>query len=61
VVIEVWEDDQKLMRHALAANEDTLELDVPVSGGKKITFKVASSNRLQIGSQVTWKQPRLTR
>jgi hypothetical protein len=61
VVIEVWEDDQNLMRRTLAANEDSLELDVPVSGGKKVTFKLASNNRLQIGSQVTWKQPRLTR
>jgi hypothetical protein len=61
VVIEVWEDDQNLMRRTLAANEDSLELDIPVSGGKKVTFKMATNNRLQIGSQVTWKQPRLTR
>jgi hypothetical protein len=26
-----------------------------------VSLMVASKNRLQIGSQVTWKQPRLTR
>ncbi len=61
LTIEVLQDDQSIFRHELRAEDDRLDLDLPLLGGKKVSLMVASKNRLQIGSQVTWKQPRLTR
>ena len=61
LTIEVLQDDQSISRHELRAENDRLDLDLPVLSGKKMSLIVASKNRLQIGSQVTWKQPRLMR
>jgi hypothetical protein len=61
LLIEVWQDDQNLKRHAFGVDEESLELEVPVVSGKKVTLSVVSKTRLQVGSQMTWKQPRLIR
>jgi hypothetical protein len=59
--IEVQQDDQIVFEHAFKNTDDAFDLDIPVVGGKKITLTTSSKTRLQVGSQLTWKQPRLTR
>ena len=61
LMIEVLQDDQSISKLALGPATEKADLDVPVSPGKKIVLKVTSKGRLQVGSQLTWKQPRLTR
>jgi hypothetical protein len=59
--VEVWQDDQNISRMVFGTGDENAELDVPVLSAKKIILKVSSKSRLQVGSQLTWKQPRLTR
>lgn len=61
LTVEVWQDDQNISRLVFGTGDENAELDVPVLSAKKIILKVSSKSRLQVGSQLTWKQPRLTR
>ena len=61
ITIEVWQDDQRIVEQALAFNQDSTEINVPVQAGKKIRLAVACSSKLMIGTEVQWKQPRLKR
>lgn len=61
LLIEVLQDDQNISQLVLDPKDERKDLDVAVSGGKKVTLKVSSKSRLQVGCQLTWQQPRLTR
>lgn len=61
LTVEVFQEDDSLVRHTFDSKSDLFELDLPVGGGKKMTLVVSSKTRLQVGSQITWRQPRLTR
>jgi hypothetical protein len=61
LTIEVWQDGQNISRLVFGTNDEKAELDVPVVAAKKIMLKLSSKSLLQVGSQLTWKQPRLTR
>ncbi len=59
--IEVWQDDVKIIDKQMAASDDSLDLEVPLVAGKKVRLAVASSNRLMVGTDLRWIQPRLVR
>jgi hypothetical protein len=61
LTVEVFQEDNSLLRYTFDSKADMFELDLPVSGGKRMTLAVSSKTRLQVGSQITWRQPRLTR
>jgi|688.fasta_scaffold81096_4 hypothetical protein len=61
LTIEVWQDDVKVLDKRLATSEEALELDVPLTAGKKVRLSVRSKSRLMVGTEVRCQQPRLTR
>ncbi len=61
LVIEVWQDDQKISEQALAHDVDFIEVNVALKPEKKTKLVVACKSKLMVGTEVTWKQPRLKR
>jgi len=61
LTVEVWQDDVKVLEKRLASSEEVLELDVPLTSGKKVRLTVHSKSRLMIGTEVRCQQPRLVR
>lgn len=61
LMVEVWQDDAKVLDKRLASTEETLDLDLPLTAGKKIRLAVRSKSRLMIGTEVRCQQPRLAR
>ncbi len=61
LTIEVWQDDQKISEQALAHNVDFADLDIPLKSEKKTKLAVICKSKLMIGTDITWKQPRLKR
>ena len=61
LVIEVWQDDQKIAEQPLPFNRDFVELEVAVKPEKKTKLAVVCNSKLMVGTEVTWKQPRLKR
>lgn len=61
LTIEVWQDDQKIAEETLAHNADFFDLNVPLKPEKKTKLAIACKSKLMIGTEVTWKQPRLKR
>ena len=61
LIIEVWQDEQKMAEESLAHNVDFINVDVPLKSGKKTKLAVTCKTKLMIGTEVTWKQPRLKR
>jgi hypothetical protein len=61
VMIEVWQDDNRIAQQSLAHDQESIDLNVPVQAGKKIRLAVGCSSKLMIGTEVQWKQPRLKR
>ena len=61
LTVEVWQDDVKVLDKRLATSEEALELDVPLTAGKKVRLSVRSKSRLMVGTEVRCQQPRLTR
>lgn len=59
--IEIWQDEQKLSEQPLAHNVDFIELNVALKPEKKTKLVVACKSKLMVGTEVTWKQPRLKR
>lgn len=61
LTIEVWQDDQKISEQPLAHNIDFVDLDIPLKSEKKTKLAVICKSKLMIGTEITWKQPRLKR
>ncbi len=61
LTIEVWQDDQKLSEQPLAHDVDFANLDIPLKSEKKTKLAVICKSKLMIGTEITWKQPRLKR
>lgn len=61
LMIEVWQDDERILQLNLPANKDSVKVDTKVASGKKIRLVVACPSKLMIGTEVQWKQPRLKR
>lgn len=61
LTIEVWQDDQKIVEETLAQNVDFFDVDVPLKSEKKTKLAISCKSKLMIGTEVTWKQPRLKR
>lgn len=61
LMIEVWQDDQKLSEYPLAHDMSSIDLDVALKSEKKTKLAVVCKSKLLIGTEVTWKQPRLKR
>ena len=59
--IEVWQEDQRISEHLLLHNADFADLDIPLKPEKKTKLAVICRSKLMIGTEVTWKQPRLKR
>ena len=61
LTIEVWQDDQKISEQPLEHNVDFADLDIPLKSEKKTKLAVICKSKLMIGTEITWKQPRLKR
>ena len=61
LTIEVWQDDQKIFGQSLSVNADFADLDIPLKSEKKTKLAVICKSKLMIGTEITWKQPRLKR
>ena len=61
LTIEVWQDDQKISEQPLSHNVDFVDLDVRLKSEKKTKLAVICKSKLMIGTEITWKQPRLKR
>jgi len=61
LTIEVFQDDQKVLSQPLPFGVDFVELQVALQPGKKTWLAVVCASKLMIGTEVTWKQPRLKR
>ena len=61
LTIEVFQDDQKVASQPLPFGVDFVELQVALQPGKKTWLAVVCASKLMIGTEVTWKQPRLKR
>lgn len=59
--IEVWQDDEKIVRKPMSPTDDSIDIDCPVTPGKKIRLVVVGAGRLNVGSHVVCRQPRLMR
>ncbi len=59
--IEVWQDDQRISEQLLIHTADFADLDIPLKPEKKTKLAVICRSKLMIGTEVTWKQPRLKR
>ena len=60
-MLEVWQDDQKVSEHPLAHNMDFTDVSLALKPEKKTKLAVVCKSKLMIGTEVTWKQPRLKR
>ena len=61
ITIEVWQDDQKISEQPLSFNVDFADLAIPLKSEKKTKLAVICKSKLMIGTEITWKQPRLKR
>jgi len=61
LMLEVWQDDQKVSEHPLAHNMDFTDVSLALKSEKKTRLAVVCKSKLMIGTEVTWKQPRLKR
>ncbi|MCU0709835.1 MAG: hypothetical protein MUF23_16250 [Pirellula sp.] len=61
VMIEVVQDGERLALTKLETSQEALDIELSLTSGKKVTLIVGSEGRMQIGTEVTWKQPRLLR
>lgn len=61
LIIEVWQDDQKIAEQTLAHNADFFDVNVQLTPEKKTKLAIACKSKLMIGTEVMWKQPRLKR
>ncbi len=61
LTIQIWQEDVQVSEQLLAHNRDFADLDVQLKPEKKTKLVVICKSKLMIGTEVTWKQPRLKR
>lgn len=61
LLIEVWQEDQKLFSKVLADTQDTMEVKVNVAPEKKTKLSVTANGQSNLGTEVQWKQVRVLR
>ena len=61
LVIEIWQDDQKISEQPFAYQVDFVDVSIALKPEKKTKLVVACKSKLMVGTEVTWKQPRLKR
>ena len=61
LTIQIWQDDVQVTEQLLPHNRDFADLDIQLKPEKKTKLVVICKSKLMIGTEVTWKQPRLKR
>ena len=61
LMLEVWQDDQKVSEQLLAHNVDFADVTLSLKPEKKTKLAVVCKSKLMVGTEVIWKQPRLKR
>ena len=61
LVIQVWQDSEKVSESILEANQDHIDIKASLKPEKKIRLVVTSSDPMYLGTEIQWKQPRLLR
>lgn len=61
LILEVWQDDQKVSEQLLAHNVDFADVTLSLKPEKKTKLAVVCKSKLMVGTEVIWKQPRLKR
>ena len=61
LILEVWQDDQKVSEQLLAHNVDFADITLSLKPEKKTKLAVVCKSKLMVGTEVIWKQPRLKR
>jgi hypothetical protein len=61
LIIEVWQEDEKLFSQVLADTDDSLEVKVNVAPEKKTRLSVSAKGPSNLGTEVQWKQVRVLR
>ena len=61
LLIEVWQEDEKLFTKLLSSSEDTMDVKVSVVPEKKTKLSVLSTGKSNLGTEVQWKQLRVLR
>lgn len=61
LVIEVWQENDKLFSKVLEDKEDSMEVKVKVAPEKKTRLSVSTVGQSNLGTEVQWKQVRVLR
>ncbi|MCU0721123.1 MAG: hypothetical protein MUC83_15540, partial [Pirellula sp.] len=61
LLIEVWQEDEKLFSKVLADTQDSLVVKVNVVPEKKTKLSVSANGQSNLGTEVQWKQVRVLR
>jgi beta-galactosidase beta subunit len=61
LTIQVWQDSEKVTETALEVNQDYVDIKAILKPEKKIRLVVTSSDPMNLGTEIQWKQPRLLR
>lgn len=61
LLIEVWQEDEKLFSQTLANTDDSLQVKVNVAAEKKTRLTVSAKGPSNLGTEVQWKQLRVLR
>jgi len=59
--IQIWQDSEKVFEGEIPANQEFLDVKATLVAEKRIRLVVTSSNAMNLGTEVQWKQPRLLR
>lgn len=59
LMIEVWQDDEKVVAIPLGIKSEYVDVKADLSSEKKIKLIVRSENGSNVGTEVSWKQPRV--
>ncbi|XZE19975.1 hypothetical protein SH449x_005308 [Pirellulaceae bacterium SH449] len=61
LLIEVWQEDEKLFSKTLTDSEDSMEVNVDVIPEKRTKLSVMATGKSPLGTEVQWKQVRALR
>lgn len=61
LLIEVWQEDEKLFSQVLTDTDDSLPVKVNVAPEKKTSLSVSAKGPSNLGTEVQWKQVRVLR
>jgi hypothetical protein len=61
LLIEVWQENEKLFSKTLTDSEDSMEVNVDVTPEKRTKLSVMATGKSNLGTEVRWKQVRALR